>query len=225
MRIVVVEDNQILLKSITKVLTDEGHTVQAFSDGESAQSWLLLEHQNVDVAIFDYMLPGMSGVELLLDLREHEIVIPVLMLTARDAVTDKVAGLDAGADYYLTKPFEYDELLACLKALYRRPQRYQTEMVELRGNLICNFSKRTLERDGIAVRLTPTEFSILEYLVRHQGEVVTQQQIYEHVFDFAKENWSNTIEVHIKNLRKKLHTPEYEDIITTIRGAGYTLQN
>lgn len=224
MRIVLVEDNQTLLKSITKVLIDEGHTVQAFSDGESAYKWLMVEHQNVDVGIFDYMLPGMSGVELLQELREDEVVIPVLMLTARDGVTDKVAGLDAGADYYLTKPFEYDELLACLKVLYRRPQTYQTESIELREGIVCNLGSRTVNVDGKEAKLTPTEFSILEYMIRHRGEVVSQQQIYEHVFDFAKENWSNTIEVHIKNLRKKLHTPKYEDIITTIRGAGYSLE-
>lgn len=225
MRIILVEDNHTLQKSIKKALTDEGHQVQAFSDGESAWDWLETEYKNVDVGIFDYMLPSMSGVDLLTNLREAGIVLPVLMLTARDSVKDKVAGLDGGADYYLTKPFEYDELLSCLKALYRRPQAYQAEVVELNDAVVCNLEHRTLLVQGKEVKLTPTEFSILEYFIRHRGETVSQQEIYEHVFDFAKENWSNTIEVHIKNLRKKLHTKKHEDPITTIRGAGYTLAN
>lgn len=223
MKIVLVEDNQTLQKSIAKVLTDKGHCVQAFSDGESARQWLMVEHAAVDVCIFDYMLPELDGVALTSLLRSANITTPVLMLTARDTVRDKVAGLESGADYYLTKPFEFDELLVCLKVLHRRPLTYQVEEVEIAPKTTCNLNNHTVSVAEEEMLLTPTEFSILEYLIRHRGTPVSQQQLYEHVFDFAKENWSNTIEVHVKNLRKKLQIKEYENPIKTVRGVGYTL--
>lgn len=223
MKIVLVEDNQTLQKSIAKVLTDKGHRVQAFSDGESARKWLMVEHAAVDVCIFDYMLPELDGAALTSLLRASHIATPILMLTARDTIKDKVAGLESGVDYYLTKPFEFDELLVCLKVLHRRLPRYQVEEVEIAPETTCNLNNRTVSVVGQNTILTPTEFSILEYLIRHRGTPVSQQELYEHVFDFAKENWSNTIEVHVKNLRKKLQIKEYENPIKTVRGVGYTL--
>ncbi len=223
MKIVLVEDNQTLQKSIAKVLTDNGHHVQAFSDGESARKWLMVEHATTDVCIFDYMLPELDGVSLTSQLRVAQIVTPILMLTARDTLGDKVAGLESGVDYYLTKPFEFDELLVCLKVLHRRPLTYQVEEVEIAPKTTCNLHSHTLTVAETSVLLTPTEFSILEYLIRHRGTPVSQHELYEHVFDFAKENWSNTIEVHVKNLRKKLQRKEYENPIKTVRGVGYTL--
>jgi DNA-binding response OmpR family regulator len=225
MKIVLVEDNITLQKSIVKVLNDEGHSVQSFSDGESARKWLMVENETVDLCIIDYMLPELDGVSLIKKIREAEIHTPVLMLTARDGLGDKVKGLESGADYYLTKPFEFEELLACLKALYRRPPHFQSNVVEIQDGIICDLGKYELYKNDEVVTLTPTEFSIIEYLVRNKGNVVSQQSLYEHVFDFAKENWSNTIEVHIKNLRKKLQQPNYENPIKTIRGVGYTLEN
>ncbi len=223
MKIVLVEDNQTLQKSIAKVLTDKGHCVQTFSDGESARKWLLVEHATVDVCIFDYMLPELDGAALTALLRSADITTPVLMLTARDTIKDKVAGLESGADYYLTKPFEFDELLVCLKVLHRRPTTYQVEEVEIAPETRCNLNNHTVSVAGEVTLLTPTEFSILEYLIRHRGLPVSQQELYEHVFDFAKENWSNTVEVHVKNLRKKLQIKDYENPIKTVRGVGYTL--
>ncbi len=223
MKIVLVEDNQTLQKSIVKVLTDKGHCVQAFSDGESARKWLLVEHAAVDVCIFDYMLPELDGASLASLLRASHIATPILMLTARDAIKDKVAGLESGVDYYLTKPFEFDELLVCLKVLHRRLPRYQVEEVEIAPETTCNLNNHTVSVVGQNIILTPTEFSILEYLIRHRGTPVSQQELYEHVFDFAKENWSNTVEVHVKNLRKKLQIKDYENPIKTVRGVGYTL--
>lgn len=223
MKIVLVEDNQTLQKSIAKVLTDTGHSIQAFSDGESARKWLMVEHASVDVCIFDYMLPELDGASLTALLRSSNITTPVLMLTARETVNDKVAGLESGADYYLTKPFEFDELLVCLKVLHRRPLTYQAEEVEIAPETTCNLNNHTVSVRGENILLTPTEFSILEYLIRHRGTPVPQHELYEHVFDFAKENWSNTIEVHVKNLRKKLHLQEHENPIKTVRGVGYTL--
>jgi DNA-binding response OmpR family regulator len=223
MKIVLVEDNQTMQKSIAKVLVDKGHAVQMFSDGESARKWLLVEHTSVDVCIFDYMLPELDGVSLTALLRAADIKTPVLVLTARDTVRDKVTGLESGADYYLTKPFEFDELLVCLKVLHRRPQTYQVEEVEIAPETTCNLSNHSVSVAGENIPLTPTEFSILEYLIRRRGTPVSQHELYEHVFDFAKENWSNTIEVHVKNLRKKLQIKDYENPIKTVRGVGYAL--
>ena len=224
MKIVVVEDNQTLQKSLKEVLGAQGHNVQCFSDGASAKAFMMVEHAGVDVCIVDYMLPELDGISLIKILREAGVATPMLMLTARDSVEDKVLWLESGADYYLTKPFEFAELLACLKVLYRRPDGYQEESVEIAPGLTFDMGRRVLLRGSYAAALTPTEFRILEYLVRHRGQTVPQTELYEHVFDFAKENWSNTIEVHIKNLRKKIQSENYENPIQTIRGAGYTLQ-
>lgn len=223
MKVVLVEDNHTLQQSITKVLIDKGHYVKAFSDGESARKWLMVEHATVDACIFDYMLPMLDGMSLTLLLRSAQITTPILMLTARDTLQDKVAGLESGADYYLTKPFEFEELLACLKVLHRRPRTYQVAEVEIASEIICNLSNHTLLVAGKEIPLTLTEFSILEYLILHRNAPVSQQELYEHVFDFAKENWSNTIEVHVKNLRKKLQIKNHENPIKTIRGVGYAL--
>jgi DNA-binding response OmpR family regulator len=146
------------------------------------------------------------------------------MLTAKGEVRDKVAGLESGADYYLTKPFEFDELLACIGVMRRRPANYQGEQCEIQIGLTCDLALHQLIKDGEVVQLTPTEYSILECLVRRRGQPVSQHEIGKHVFDFAKENWSNTIEVHIKNLRKKLERENYENPIKTIRGTGYTVE-
>ena len=224
MKIVVVEDNQVLQDSIKKVLTDEGHFIEVFADGESARRFCMIEREAIDLMIVDYMLPELDGVELITALRQESISTPIIMLTAKGEVRDKVAGLESGADYYLTKPFEFDELLACIGVMRRRPANYQSEQCEVQAGLMFDFALHKLTKDGKVVQLTPTEYSILECLVRRRGQPVSQREIGEHVFDFAKENWSNTIEVHIKNLRKKLERDNYENPIKTIRGVGYTVE-
>jgi len=224
MKIVVVEDNEILAKSIAKVLSQEGHSVRIFGDGLEARGFLIVEKDAIDLAIVDYMLPGMDGVTLIEEIRKEGVVIPILMLTARGEVNDKVLGLKSGADYYLTKPFEFDELLACIGALYRRHPGYQPETIVILPGLTFDTETRTVNKDDTLIPLTPTEASILEYLLRNRGKTISQYELSEHVFDFAKENWSNTIEVHIKNLRKKLTYKQYENPIKTIRGLGYRLE-
>ncbi len=224
MKIVLVEDNEILAKSITKVLSNEGHSVQCFSDGIEARRFLIVEKDAVDLAIVDYMLPGMDGITLIDEVRTEGVRIPILMLTARDQVKDKVLGLKTGADYYLTKPFEFDELLACIGALHRRPPHYQLETIEITPHLMFDLDTHSVTKGSEVVVLTPTESSILEHLVRNRGKTISQHELSERVFDFAKENWSNTIEVHIKNLRKKLNYKDYENPIKTIRGLGYRLE-
>lgn len=225
MKIVVVEDNQTLQTSIKKVLADEGHFVEVFSDGESARKFCLTERDAIDLMIVDYMLPELDGVALIKAVREAELTTPIIMLTAKSTVEDKVTGLSGGADYYLTKPFAFEELFACMTALRRRPNIFQGDESLIQDGLVCNLIRRQVKKDGETIALTPTEFGILEQLILHKGNPVSQQALAEHVFDFAKENWSNTIEVHVKNLRKKLERNNYENPIKTIRGVGYTLTN
>lgn len=224
MKLVLVEDNNVLQKSIEKVLIQEGHSVRCFNEGTEAFAFLSVEKDAVDIAIIDYMLPGMDGVLIIKRMREKGIMTPVLMLTARGDVRDKVYGLGSGADYYLTKPFEFEELLACLAALYRRPKEYQATTYAIVAGTTFNADTHVLRGEGASTLLTPAESGILEHLLRNRGKTLSQQDIYEHVFDFAKENWSNTIEVHIKNLRKKLLTTTHENIIKTVRGMGYRME-
>ncbi len=224
MKVVLVEDNNVLQKSIEKVLIQEGHAVRCFSDGEEALTFLCEEKAAVDVAIIDYMLPGMDGVTLISHMRKEHVATPVLMLTARSELSDKVHSLTSGADYYLTKPFEFDELLACLTALYRRPKNYQPRVVDVASGISFNTDTRVIRGEKKSVLLTPAEAGILEHLLRNRGTTLSQHDLYEHVFDFAKENWSNTIEVHIKNLRKKLTPIAHENLIKTVRGIGYRME-
>lgn len=224
MKIVVVEDNQVLAKSIAKVLIQEGHSVQCFNDGLLAHHFIFLERNAIDLVVMDYMLPSMDGVQLIEEMRKEGISIPVLMLTARDRVSDKVLGLKSGADYYLTKPFEFDELLACIDALHRRPKQYISETILVSPHTYFNVGTHTITSSDETMLLTPTEASIFEYLIRNKGHTISQHELSEHVFDFAKENWSNTLEVHIKNLRKKLNHLPHENPIKTVRGAGYRVE-
>lgn len=223
MKIVLVEDNEVLAKSIVGVLEEEGHTVKRFGDGLDARSFLLVERDAIDIAIVDFMLPGVDGVTLIRELRAEGVTVPILMLTARGEIRDKVYGLESGVDYYLTKPFEFEELLACLKALRRRSPQYQKEQVAITSYLTFDTHMHVLIKGEEVIPLTPTESGILEQLLRNRGNAMSQHELGERVFDFAKEHWSNTIEVHIKNLRKKMHYEEYENPIKTIRGRGYCI--
>lgn len=224
MKIVIVEDNIVLAKSIEKVLTHEGHSVRSFADGLRARAFCVVEKRAIDCIIVDYMLPEIDGVTLIEELRHEGVTTPVLMLTARGNVSDKVRGLTSGADYYLTKPFEFDELIACINALHRRPNRYhESGVIEVIPHVHFDALAHTVMVHGEEVRLTPTESAIFAYLLRHRGSIVSAQELSECVFDFAKEHWSNSLEVHIKNLRKKLSHNIHEKLIVTVRGAGYRI--
>lgn len=223
MKIVIVEDNDSLRESIKNVLEHEGHTVKEFADGRSAYTFLAVEKDAVDLAIVDYMLPELDGVALIKELRQIGVVTPILMLTAKSDTKDKVTGLKSGADYYLTKPFEFAELMACVEALHRRPNNFQAEKINVCDNVVFDSDQKQIIKDGQEILLTPAEAGILLYLIRRRGKTCTEYEIFEGVFDFAKENRSNTVEVHIKNLRKKLKHKDYENPIKTIRGAGYLL--
>jgi two-component system OmpR family response regulator len=170
------------------------------------------------------MLPDLDGFEVSRRLRQAGRWSPVLMLTARDAVADRVAGLDAGADDYLTKPFSFAELLARLRALVRRGAAERPPVLRV-GDLELDPARRTVARDGTAIDLTAREFALLEYLMRHAGDVLTRTQLIEHVWDFAYDGDSNVVDVYVRYLRNKVDRPFGRDSIRTVRGAGYRLED
>ena len=215
MRVLVIEDEPELLRALTQALREDGYAVDAAADGEEglfkATSW------DYDAVVLDLMLPRRNGWEVLAGLR-RERKTPVLILTARDAVADRVRGLDAGADDYLVKPFELVELLARLRALIRRAAG-QADPVLVIGDVSIDTRARTVTRAGAPVALTAREYALVELLALHRGKLVTRTQIYEHLFDEDEDTLSNLVEVHVSNVRKKLG----KDFITTRRGQGYVI--
>jgi DNA-binding response OmpR family regulator len=222
MKILVVEDQEKLAKSIKEGLEQHGYAVETVSDGKKALSLLEYGYYNYDLVILDVMLPSVSGIVICSTLRSKNIVIPVLMLTAKDTIDDRVDGLDAGADDYLVKPFDFKELVARIRALLRRPK--ETVHMELIvGDIVLNTITRKVTKRGIEVPLTVKEYAILEYCMRHTNQVLTRDQIIAHVWDHAFDSFSNVIDVHIKNLRKKLQNKN-ETLLETIHGVGYQLK-
>jgi two-component system OmpR family response regulator len=217
MRILVVEDEPDLLRTIAQVLREDGYAVDEAADGAEglykARAW------SYDAIVLDLLLPQMTGWELLQQLRKTHAV-PVLILTARDEVADRVRGLDAGADDYLTKPVALSELRARLRALIRRAAGQPSSTILIR-QLCIDLNSKTVTRDGSLLSLTPREYSLLELLALHRSQVVTRTQIYEHLFDETEDSLSNLVDVHISNLRRKLGA----DFITTRRGQGYILHD
>jgi two-component system OmpR family response regulator len=215
MRVLVVEDEPELLSVIARALREEGYAVDESADGVDglykAQSW------DYDALVLDLMLPGRDGWEVLAALRKKRKT-PVLILTARDGVADRVRGLDSGADDYLTKPFVLAELLARLRALIRRAAGQADAVIRL-GEVAVDTRSRTVSRGGGAVPLTAREYALVELLAMHRGKLVTKTQIYEHLFDENDDSLSNLVEVHVMNVRKKLG----KDFITTRRGQGYVV--
>lgn len=223
MKILLIEDNRLLSKSIRKGLEQQGISAEVFYNGIQGEQFLWMNHSIIDAVILDLMIPGKSGEAICEDARKNNIKTPILMLTAKDTLENKLNGFALGADDYLTKPFEFAELLARIRAILRRPESVQTEKIKI-GELDINFSARKITHKNISTDLSPKEWAVLEYLYRHQNQAVSRDNIFENVSDFAKDNWSNTIDVHIKNLRKKLYYSNNEDFIKTIRGIGYLLE-
>ncbi len=221
MRVLLVEDEQKMASFIQRGLKEEGYAVDIAGDGE--QGFEYAETNDYDVMILDWMVPKMNGLELCAKLRKLGIKTPVLVLTARDSVEDKIKGLDQGADDYLTKPFAFEELLARLRALLRRPTEIQEESVLKCGHLTLNLLTRQVFVHKDEITLSQKEFSLLEFLMRHKGEVVSRTQIAEHVWDLHFDPMSNTIDVYINFIRKKIDTTRRKSMIETIRGAGYRL--
>lgn len=216
MRILVIEDEPDLLAGLARSLREEGYAVDTAEDGEDG----LLKALDVsyDAAVLDVMLPRMDGWEVLRRLRQKKKT-PVLLLTARDKTTDRVRGLDSGADDYLVKPFDLPELLARLRALIRRSASEAKAIIDLREVQI-DTAARTVTRGGVPVVLTAREYALVEYLALHRGEVVTRTTLYEHLFDETDDSLSNLLDVHVSNVRKKLG----HDFIVTRRGHGYCIE-
>jgi DNA-binding response OmpR family regulator len=220
MRILFAEDEPTLREFVTRGLTEAGYAVDAFADGEEA--WLAASTVSYDVAILDVNLPGIDGFELCRRIRSTPAEGPaILFLTARDAIVDRVAGLDLGAEDYLVKPFAFAELLARIRSLLRRGP--GTATVLAAGDLELDPSARKVSVAGSPINLTAKEFAVLEYLMRNAGRVVTKAMIAEHVWNFDLEAESNFIEVYIYALRKKIDAPYGRQLIQTMRGAGYRI--
>jgi len=222
MRVLVVEDEVKMAGLLKRALEEEGYAVDVAARGEDAV-WFGTENP-YDAIVLDVMLPDLDGFEVSRRLREAGRWSPVLMLTARDAIVDRVAGLDAGADDYLTKPFSFAELLARLRALVRRGAAERPPVIRV-DDLELDPASRTVTRSGTSIDLTAREFSLLEYLMFHAGEVLTRTQLIEHVWDFAYDGDSNVVDVYVRYLRNKVDRPFGRDSIKTVRGVGYRLQD
>jgi two-component system OmpR family response regulator len=221
MRVLMVEDDVKMASLVRRGLAEEGHAADVASTGEDAV-WMAQAHP-YDAIVLDVMLPGLSGFETCRRLRKAEVWSPVLMLTARDGVDDRVAGLDAGADDYLTKPFSFAELLARLRALSRRGSGERP--VELAvDDLRLDPASRRVWRGETEVALSPKEFALLETFMRRPGQVLTRLQLLEHAWDFAYENRSNVVDVYMRYLREKLDRPFDKSSFETVRGVGYRLR-
>ena len=221
MRVLVVEDETKMAGLLKRGLEEEGYAVDVAGDGGEAV-WLATENQ-YDAVVLDVMLPDLDGFEVCRRLRESGRWSPVLMLTARDGVGDRVRGLDVGADDYLTKPFAFAELLARIRALVRRGTPSRPAVLRA-GDLTLDPATHRVARGDVAVDLTAKEFALLEYLMRHPGEVLSRTRLIEHLWDFAYEGGSNVVDVYVRYLREKVDRPFGRDTIETVRGAGYRLR-
>ena len=221
MNLLVVEDDPVMGKSLSKGFAEAGHECVWVKDGQRGLDEAL--SQRFDAIVLDLLLPGLPGLTVLRRLRGEGVRTPVILLTALGAVEERVAGLNAGADDYLVKPFAFPELLARLEAVCRRTLDRPAAVMTAAG-LSLDLTTRRVEHNGIEIDLTPTEFSIMELLVRHAGQVVTRKMLCEHLWDTDWEGSTNVIEVHINRLRKKLDREGAGSSIQTVRGRGYALR-
>ena len=223
MRALIIEDEEKLAQSIKKGLERSGYAADYVLDGQSGEKRIMLYRSDYDVIILDLMLPEKNGFEVCRAVREAGITVPILILTARDMTDDKILALDSGADDYLVKPFSFEELLARLRALLRRPA--TTLPNDLRvGTLTLKLAEHEAYQSGVKLDLTLKEFELLHYLMRHHGTVVNREELYLHLWDFADNAMSNIIDAHVKNLRKKLITGSAgATTIETVRGIGYRI--
>ena len=221
MHLLVIEDDPVLGKAIQRGLSEAGHPCDWARNGQKGLDEA--RSQRFDVIVLDLMLPDLNGLEILRQLREGGIRTPVLMLTAMGSVNDRVAGLNAGADDYLVKPFAFAELTARLEAICRRAQDRPSTLLTV-GPLSLDLTNRHVIRDGTEITLTPTEFSLLEFLMRYAGQVVTRKMLCEHLWESDWEGVTNVVEVHINRLRGKVDRGFNEPLIQTVRGRGYVLR-
>lgn len=220
MRILIAEDDERLAGVIARGLRKQSYAVDIIADGARA----LLEATLVpyDALVLDVMLPGLGGHDVARELRTRGNTVPILMLTARDAVADRVQGLDAGADDYMVKPFAFDELLARIRALLRRGDVLTSTVITV-GDLVVDTRRMTVSRAGTLIALTGKEYALLEYFARNPGRVISREDITTHVWDDNHDPFSNSLEVYVGRLRKKINTGQGSPMIRTRRGLGYVL--
>jgi two-component system OmpR family response regulator len=221
MRLLVVEDDVKLARALERGLQREGYAVDVADTGDDALSQATTN--DYDAVVLDVMLPGLDGFAVCREMRRSERWAPVLMLTARDQVSDRIRGLDAGADDYLVKPFDFGELLARLRALIRRGPSERAPVLEV-GDLRIDPAARVVTRGGKQVELTVREFALLHFLAQRAGEVVSREQLLEHVWDNAEEGSTNVVDVYVGYLRNKLERPFRGKIFRTVRGIGFMLE-
>ena len=222
MRVLLVEDESQIADFISRGLSEQGYAVDVAGEGAEALQWT--EVAEFDVVVLDVMLPGIDGIEVCRTLRKRGLKVPVLMLTARDAVEDRVKGLDSGADDYLIKPFAFAELLARVRALTRRESPVLGSVAQV-GDLRLDTTTWEVLRQGVVIDLTTKECRLLEYLMRHPNQILTRTMIAEHVWNYEFDNATNVIDVHIRNLRRKINDPFSAKLIQTVRGAGYRISS
>lgn len=223
MKILVVDDEKKLALALARGLSLKGYTVDVLHDGKSALTRISLHAKDYDLIILDLMLPFVSGTEICKTVRELGVTVPILILTARDEVANKVDLLLSGADDYMVKPFSFDELAARIHAILRRPSESVQQKVTA-GDIELNVALRSATKNGAPLTLTLKEFSLLEYLLRHPNEVINREELLSHLWDFNYDSFSNVVDVHVKNLRKKLDQGNSPSILETVRGVGYRLR-
>lgn len=217
MRILVIEDEHRIANTIKKGLEQERFAVDIAYEGN--EGFDLASSEEYDVIVLDLMLPGMDGLTICRQLRQKQIHTPILMLTAKSQTSDKVTGLDSGADDYLTKPFSFEELVARIRALSRRPKNALPTKLKV-GDLILDSNSFAVTRGGKNIQLSSKEFALLEYLMRNAGKILNKDQIIGHIWDYDADILPNTVEVYVRNLRNKIGSP---DLINTLRGFGYKI--
>ena len=221
MRILIAEDEKTLNATLKKRLEEQSYSVDACLDGQEALDYL--DSAEYDVVLLDIMMPKKSGLEVLRALRKKGRQTPVLLLTAKDGIEDRVDGLDAGADDYLVKPFAFEELMARIRVMLRKKSGQSSNLLSV-GDLTLDLGTHTVVRDGQPISLSSREFALLRYLVMNQGMILSRDQIEQHIWNYDYEGSSNMIDVYIRYLRKKIDDPIEKKLIHTVRGAGYVLR-
>ncbi len=221
MRILIAEDEKTLNATLKKRLEEQSYSVDACLDGQEALDYL--DSAEYDVVLLDIMMPKKSGLEVLRALRKKGRQTPVLLLTAKDSIEDRVDGLDAGADDYLVKPFAFEELMARIRVMLRKKSGQSSNLLSV-GDLTLDLGTHTVVRDGQPISLSSREFALLRYLVMNQGMILSRDQIEQHIWNYDYEGSSNMIDVYIRYLRKKIDDPFEKKLIHTVRGAGYVLR-
>lgn len=222
MRILVVEDEKKVASFIKKGLEEEYYSVDVAFDGKEGLNLALSEEY--DLIILDLMLPFKDGLSILKEIREQKILTPVIILTARDTIQDKVTGLDTGADDYLAKPFSFEELLARIRAILRRNSVEKNNIIRA-GDLILDTQAHKVFRNNVEIQLTPKEYAILEYLMRNKNRVISRTKLSEHIYEFHFDPGTNVIDVYINKLRNKIDKGHEKQMIRTIRGVGYLIKD